>query len=437
MSDLAIRAEGLSKRYQIGQKRQRYATLRESIVGAGARVRAQLARWARARADAAAGNPDHIWALQGVSFEIREGEVLGIIGRNGAGKSTLLKILSRITEPTEGQAEIFGRIASLLEVGTGFHPELTGRENVYLNGAILGMRKAEIDRKLDEIVEFAEVSRFIDTPIKHYSSGMNVRLAFAVGAHLEPDILLVDEVLAVGDVRFQEKCLTKMRDVGQLGRTVVFVSHNMLAVTRLCGRTILIEDGRISVDGPSHQVVSTYLHTDRSTTAVREWPDPTKAPGRQVARLRAARVRASDGPIAEAVDIRHSVGIEMEYEVLEPGHLLRPNFQFYNEEGLHLFGSHDLDPAWQQQRRPAGRYVSTAWIPGNLLTAGTIFVGVGCETVAPRLFQFWEAEALAFRVIDTLDGDSARGDFAGQIEGVVRPRLQWRTDFASIEEQTQ
>jgi lipopolysaccharide transport system ATP-binding protein len=367
--------------------------------------------------------------VRGVSFDVKQGEVVGLIGRNGAGKSTLLKILSRITEPTEGRARIAGRIASLLEVGTGFHPELTGRENVYLNGAILGMKKSEIERKLDEIVEFAEVTRFIDTPIKYYSSGMKVRLAFAVGAHLEPEILLVDEVLAVGDVRFQEKCLNKMRDVGQLGRTVLFVSHNMPAVTRLCGRAILIEDGTISADGPSNHVVSAYLHGGRSTTALREWPDTAKAPGRHVARLRAARVRTSEGQIADMVDIEHPVAVEMEFDVLESGYLLIPNFQFYNEEGLHVFGSCDLDPAWRQQRRPAGRYVSTVWIPGNLLKEGTIFVGVGCESVAPRLFQFWEPDAVAFRVVARPDGDSPWGDYPGQIEGVLSPRLKWCTQF--------
>jgi lipopolysaccharide transport system ATP-binding protein len=430
MTERVIRVEGLSKRYKIGQLRQRHDTVRDAVMAAGARAWDTLRRLARSRRSHLTGDPDHIWAVRGVSFDIKQGEVVGLIGRNGAGKSTLLKILSRITEPTTGRARIVGRIASLLEVGTGFHPELTGRENVYLNGAILGMKKSEIERKLDEIVEFAEVSRFIDTPIKYYSSGMKVRLAFAVGAHLEPEILLVDEVLAVGDVRFQEKCLSRMRDVGQLGRTVVFVSHNMPAIPRLCGRAILIEDGAIALDGPSNQVVSAYLHGGRSTTAVREWTDPAKAPGRKVVRLRAARVRTEDGEIADVVNVQDVVRIEMEYDVLEAGYLLFPNFQFFNEEGLHLFGSCDLDPVWRQRRRPAGRYVSTVWVPGNLLKEGTIFVGVGCETGAPRLFQFWEPDTVAFRVVASRDGDSPWGDYPGEIEGVISPRLQWCTNFA-------
>ena len=217
-----------------------------------------------------------IWALKDVSFDINRGEVVGIIGRNGAGKSTLLKILSEITEPTEGRVEIHGRVGSLLEVGTGFHPELTGRENVYLNGAILGMKRAEIERKFDEIVAFAEVEKFIDTPVKHYSSGMYLRLAFAVAAHLEPEILIVDEVLAVGDAAFQKKCLGKMAGVAKEGRTVLFVSHNMPAITRLCERAILLDEGRLLQDGVSHQVVKAYLNAGLGTTAMREWPDPTK-----------------------------------------------------------------------------------------------------------------------------------------------------------------
>ncbi len=257
-----------------------------------------------------------------MSFEVRAGEVVGIIGRNGAGKSTLLKILSRITEPTEGIAEIRGRVSSLLEVGVGFHAELTGRENVYLNGAILGMRKAEIDRKFDEIVAFAEVERFIDTPVKHYSSGMHMRLAFAVAAHLEPEILIVDEVLAVGDANFQKKCLNKMEDVGHQGRTVLFVSHNMTAVTRLCQRVILLGEGRVIEDGPSAHVVGAYLQTGLGTTAAREWErnDPNRPAG-EVAGLLGVRIRTESGALADAVDIRRPVRVEMEWDVFEPGYV--------------------------------------------------------------------------------------------------------------------
>ena len=261
MSDIAIRVENLSKRYRIGGPQASYRTLRESLVGA---VTAPL-RYLR-HSQSASRERETIWALKDVSFEVKRGEVVGIIGRNGAGKTTLLKILSRITEPTEGRAEIHGRVGSLLEVGTGFHPELTGRENIYLNGAILGMRKAEIDRKFDEIVAFAEIEKFLDTPVKHYSSGMYVRLAFAVAAHLEPEILLVDEVLAVGDAAFQKKCLGKMGDVAKEGRTVLFVSHNMGAVESLCMRGILLDRGQLVFDGERATAISRYLEDSQART---------------------------------------------------------------------------------------------------------------------------------------------------------------------------
>ena len=424
-TDFAITVDNVSKRYQLGGSR--HDSLRDAVWDAGVRLGHLVRRGITGRT-IASRERDYIWALQGASFEVRQGEVLGIVGPNGAGKSTLLKILSRITEPTEGCVQMMGRVGSLLEVGTGFHPDLTGRENIYLNGAILGMRKTEIDRKLDEIVEFAEVSRFLDTPVKHYSSGMYLRLAFAVGAHLETEILLVDEVLAVGDARFQEKCLDKMRDVGRHGRTVLFVSHNLLAVTRLCERAILVDGGKIWKDGPSQDVVSAYVNAGRDTTAHREWPDNAQAPGRDVVRLRAVRARMPDGRFAESVDIRLPVTLQMEYDVLEAGHVLLPNFQFHNDAGIHMFASHDLDPEWRQRRRPAGRYVSTVRVPGNLLSEGTVIVSVGMETVSPRLFQFYVHDAVTFRVMDTLDGDSARGDYIGKIGGVLRPRLEWTTE---------
>lgn len=259
MSDISIFANDLSKRYRIGARQESYKTLRETL------SRIALAPFRRlsslARPNSSGSNGNMIWALNGVSFEIRRGEVVGIIGRNGAGKSTLLKVLSRITEPTKGRAEIQGRIASLLEVGTGFHNELTGRENIYLNGSIMGMRKKEIDEKIEEIAAFAMTEKFLDTPIKRYSSGMRLRLGFAVAAHLEPDILLVDEVLAVGDAEFQKKCLKTMDDLRSGGRTVLFVSHNMTAIENLCPRTIWIDSGRLREDGPTGDVIRSYMST--------------------------------------------------------------------------------------------------------------------------------------------------------------------------------
>jgi len=281
---LIITAENLGKQYRLGTQQAAYATLRETIANA-------VRRPDKTRNGNATGT---FWALRDINFEIQEGEVVGIIGRNGAGKSTLLRILSRVTEPTTGRVKLRGRVGSLLEVGTGFHPELTGRENIFLNGAILGMKKAEIVRKFDEIVAFAEIEKFIDTPVKRYSTGMYLRLAFAVAAHLEPDVLLVDEVLAVGDASFQRKCLDKMKVVGEDGRTVLFVSHNMPAVTRLCERIILLDEGRVVADGPAHKVASLYLQSGLGTMAVREWKDRTKAPGNEIVRLCAVRVINED-----------------------------------------------------------------------------------------------------------------------------------------------
>jgi lipopolysaccharide transport system ATP-binding protein len=318
-----------------------------------------------------------------------------------------------------------------LEVGTGFHPELTGRENIYLNGAILGMRRQEIERKFDEIVAFAEVERFIDTPVKHYSSGMYLRLAFAVAAHLEPEILLIDEVLAVGDADFQKKCLNKMHDVGQQGRTVLFVSHNMPAVTRLCERTILLDEGRVMKDGPSHKVVNVYLNAGLGTTAAREWPNPSRAPGGDVARLRAVRVLSEDGRVTEAADIRTPIVLEMEYEVLKPDYVLLPQYQLYNGEGVCLFTTFDLDPTWRRRPRPVGHYVSKTWIPGNLLAEGMLVVEPWLITTNPSKLQFCVPDAVAVQIIDSLDGDSARGDYAESVPGMVRPLLRWSTRYSS------
>ncbi len=431
MSDIAIRVAEVSKQYYIGrlQRKRKYETLRDTLAETFFSPFRRASKLLQGEATGAAELDETIWALKGVSFEVKQGEVVGIIGRNGAGKSTLLKILSRITEPTTGMIDIYGRVGSLLEVGTGFHPELTGRENIYLNGAILGMQRREIERKFDEIVAFSEVEKFIDTPVKHYSSGMYVRLAFAVAAHLEPEILIVDEVLAVGDTRFQRKCLDKMQDVGQQGRTVLFVSHSMPAITRLCDRVILLGEGEVLKDGPSHQVVGVYLNSGSGTSAVRKWPDAAKAPGGQVARLRAVRVRTEDGQVSEAVDIRCPVRLEMEYDVRVAGYTLMPHFDIVNEEGVKLFVTLDQDPAWRRRPRPAGRYVSTAWIPGNFFAEGTIFVDASLTTLGPNIHQFAEDGVVAFQVIDSTEGDSARGDWGGRLGGVVRPLLKWSTEF--------
>lgn len=432
MSDIAIQVHQLGKRYRIGQgARPSYNTLRDQLAQTVLRPYHRLRSGIGQNRDRHRVQVDdkYIWALRDVSFDVKQGEIVGIIGVNGAGKSTLLKLLTQITEPTAGSIDLFGRVGSLLEVGTGFHKELTGRENIYLNGAILGMRKSEIDRKFDEIVAFSEIEKFIDTPVKYYSSGMYVRLAFAVAAHLQPEILLVDEVLAVGDAAFQRKCLNKMEDVGKQGRTILFVSHHMPSITRLCGRVVLLNEGQIMRDGPAHQVVGDYLQITLSTTPAQEWPDLESAPGNDVARLRAIRVKTEDGKVASGFDVRKPVLIEMEFDVLQPGHILYPHFTAYNDEGVWLFSSVDTDPEWRSCPRPPGRYISTAIIPGNLLNEGTVSIGPAIRTEEPIRLHFYERDAIAFQIIESPDGDSARVDEAGKVMGAVRPYLKWNTHY--------
>lgn len=431
MSDIAVHVENLSKEYHIGAH-LRERNFREALVDAVKAPFRRAGKLLRGQATGAAELDETIWALNEVSFEIKSGEVVGIIGGNGAGKSTLLKVISRIAEPTDGFAEIRGRLSSLLEVGTGFHPELTGRENIYLNGAILGMKKVEIRRKFDEIVSFSGVDKFVDTPVKHYSSGMYLRLAFAVAAHLEPEILLVDEVLAVGDANFQKKCLNKMQKVGNEGRTVIFVSHNMQAITRLCGRAILLREGRVFLDGPSHHVVGAYLSEGQLATGYREWPDPSEAPGGDIVRLRAARVKTQEGVVTSFFDVTQAIVLEMEYEVIRAGEELLSYFEVFNQEGVPIFTSLDVDPLWRGKPRPVGRYISTALIPGNFLSEGMVFVEVAsiATNYSKRKLQFSVMEALSFQVIDNNNhGNSARGDWTENIDGVVRPMLEWNTQY--------
>lgn len=406
-----IKADNLSKQYVLGS-RQPYS-FREMLTGMFARD--------------GDGSSKRLWALRDVSFAVDEGETLGLIGHNGAGKSTLLKILSRITKPTSGRAEIRGRVGSLLEVGTGFHSELSGRENIYLNGAILGMKRTEIDKKFDEIVAFSEIEAFLDTPVKHYSTGMYMRLAFSVAAHLDPEVLIVDEVLAVGDVGFQKKCLRKMRDVGESGRTVIFVSHDMQSITRLCRRVMWLKDGGLKSDGEAKHVVGEYLHEQSRTGAEKIWSEAADAPGNEFVRMLAARVRGPEGEVSSSIDIRGPVEIEIEYEVLRPGKVIVPSIQLNNEQGAAILVSHDWSEPWRNAPRDAGIYRSAATLPGNFLSEGTVFVTVALATHRPHEVHLTARDAVTFNVIDSAEGDTARGDFAGPMPGAVRPLLDWKT----------
>jgi len=400
-----IQAEGLGKRYRRGVR-----------VDTG--LRHALERFVRSPWQALRGaRPESFWALKDVSLEVREGEVLGLIGRNGAGKTTLLKILSRITRPTEGWAEIRGKVRSLLEVGTGFHPELTGRENAYLSGAILGMSKREIDRKFDEIVAFAEIEKFIDTPVKHYSSGMYMRLAFSVAAHLEPEILLVDEVLAVGDASFQRKCLGKMGDVSRQGRTIVFVSHNMLALKKLCTQAVWLDGGQVVERGEVGQVIDHYLQKNTGMSLESVWEDEGRAPGNERVRLRSVRVIPQCDP-GERITVHTPLQIEFTYWNYVPDTTLNVSMFLNSLEEICAFVSvSDFVP------RPAGLIRHTVEIPGDFLNADSYYVNLWIvkDTSTGILFQ---ENAVAFEVAE---GEPV-GNWYGRIPGVVRPKLKWKSE---------
>lgn len=413
---VAVRVDGLGKRYQLGE-REPYLALRDVISRA---VRRPLTRSWRRREEAA----DSFWALRDVSFEVPYGEAIAIVGRNGAGKSTLLKVLSRITEPTEGQAIVMGRVGALLEVGTGFHPELTGRENVALNGAILGMRRHEIQAKYDEIVDFAGVERFVDTPVKRYSSGMRARLAFAVAAFLESDILVVDEVLAVGDAEFQRKCMGKMGDAAQGGRTVIFVSHNMTAVESLCQRAVWLEGGRVVADGPTPEVVSRYLSTSFSQLSERSWLEIGAAPGSDAVRIRRAAVRPESGPPSAAINVRTPLVIEFEYWNLVPGAHLNLSLHVYNAQGVMVFNAlPNREKVWQGRPFPRGLYRDTCHVPGDLLNDGIYRIEL--MFVESNRVIYKADEILVFEV---RDDPSGRDGWFGSWEGAVRPQFAWETE---------
>ena len=415
-----VRVEGLSKQYRLGTRESSYETLRESLVEA---VRTPFNRL---RGQNGAGRHETIWALQNLNFEVAPGEALGIVGRNGAGKSTLLKVLSRITQPTTGRAELFGRVASLLEVCTGFHPELTCRENIYLNGAVLGMKRAEIDRKFDQIVDFSELEKFLDTPVKRYSSGMYMRLAFAVASHLEPEILIIDEVLAVGDAQFQKKCLGKMSNAATQGRTVLFVSHNMIAVQSLCQRAIWLDQGQVVSEGPASAVVADYLTSGTASQLEEVWDDVETAPGNDIARLHSVRVRLADGASSDALTKKTPFVIEIEYWNLQPGARLHVALHLYTEQDIIAFTTgNGYDVTGTDAYTAAGLVRCSCYVPADLLNSGrhrfVLFLVRDSNSVIYR-----HESNVSFEILDL---QAREVSSYSREPGVVQPVLRWTTEL--------
>ena len=450
MSNVAISVRAVSKQYTRGQDggwsvHGGFGALRRLLRGGAGR--------------GATGGHDAFWALDDVSFEVRRGERVGIVGRNGAGKSTLLKVLSRVVYPTSGEATIRGRLTSLLEVGTGFNENLTGRENVYLNASIHGLTRAEIEDRFDDIVDFADVRPFLDTPVKRYSSGMQMRLAFAVAAHLDPDILLLDEVLAVGDLSFQQKCLERVQGLVSEGRTLLFVSHSLDAITRFCDRCIWLDGGKIRRDGPAEQVVEEYLEELAGIRPVRTWapaltPQPPlpqagegeqepplhrdgegpgggaspDMPGDDDARLVAVRVLGPDRRPVSSMAVDQPFAVEVTFDVLRAGLNVQPALYFKTATDHYLFVAAYTDPEWMRVPPPVGRHTTTAWIPEHLMNVGIVYVTVALATPDPFAVHCTAERAVSFNVFERFGADAtARGLYSREFPGSVRPRLQWET----------
>lgn len=429
MTTPIIIVENLGKSFRIGRATTHGPmSLREALATQASKL------FRKRSADDRPDSPDEeFWALRDVSFAVEPGQIVGIIGRNGAGKSTLLKVMSRITEPTTGRIRLRGRVASLLEVGTGFHPELTGRENIFLNGAILGMTRREIRSKFDEIAAFSEVEKFLDTPVKRYSSGMYVRLAFAVAAHLEPEILVIDEVLAVGDADFQKKCLGKMRTMHTEGRTVLVVSHQMSMINALCDRGIVLKRGQIVFDGTTSDAVMHYLSQGGvGGSAQLDADEEGRVIGNSYARLHKAWLTRADDTPANAFDLDEPIKVWMEYTVLQAG--LRqtyPNFHFFDELGSYLFVSSGVTPRDIERINRPGRWICHCTVPPRLLNTGTFTVGVAVTSLNPGIdVAFFERGALMFQVTEDMSVtlDTTRVGYAGPMPGTIRPQLDWTVE---------
>ena len=421
MSEIALSVRDLSKCYRIGVRRKDRADTLVAQLGEWI-----AARFQRRRNDLPEGAGIH-WALKDLNFDVHEGEVVGIIGHNGAGKSTLLKILSRITPPTSGIARVRGSLASLLEVGTGFHPDLSGRDNVYMNAAILGMSRQQIASRFDDIVAFSGVEEYLDTPIKHYSSGMKVRLAFAVAAHLDPEVLIIDEVLAVGDAEFQKKCLNRIEDASSSGRTILFVSHNLSAVARLCSRVIVMNHGQLVFDGGALEGIRMYEESLGGLRSRRVWTDPAQRPGDEVVRLQSVELFEADRAISGPVNVRSPITVRMRYEVLTAGQCIMPSLHLFDLGGTAILSAVDTSPDWHARPRPAGLYESVVILPGDWFNEGQFSLSVALSTVEPHHNHLFAYDAVQFSTYDKLDGSSASGRHRERLSGYLRPFLAWNT----------
>lgn len=409
----AIEIRNLGKEYTLATA-QPYISLRDVITGAVKNVFHSSKK-----------KKEKFWALQDINTNIMPGERVGIIGRNGAGKSTLLKIISRITPPTTGEAIIRGRVGSLLEVGTGFHPELTGRENIYLNGSILGLKKAEIKKQLDAIIDFSGVEKFIDTPLKHYSSGMQLRLAFSVAAHLEPEILLIDEVLAVGDIEFQKKCLGKMEEVSkQDGRTILFVSHNLDVIRKFCTSAILLQQGQLVSSGEIGNIVNEYVAGNLQTNAEVKWPDGVLSYDKNI-KLWKASLQNTNGLTISRFDTTEKIGVSFEYEIINNPEYFIHGINLYNQENQNIFNSHDVTSNSNFDKKKPGKYKATAWIPGNLLPEGVFSLSVAIFQPNPVNVLIHEHNILSFETYTDFTKLNARGNYPDEFPGIIRPLIPW------------
>lgn len=424
MNKLAIKAENISKQYRLGEVGT--GTLSHDLNRFWHKLKGNddpYLKIGEANDRSNKGDSDYAWSLRDINFEIEQGDAVGIIGRNGAGKSTLLKLLSKVTKPTTGSFKVNGRIASLLEVGTGFNPEMTGRENIYLNGAILGMRRAEITRKFDEIVDFSGVERYIDTPVKRYSSGMYVRLAFAVAAHLESEILIVDEVLAVGDAEFQKKCLGKMGDVSKgEGRTVLFVSHNIAAISNLCNVSMFLKNGLLKNFGDTSTIVKNYYEEgnilNSKVAYIKE-----NAPGNDVIRL--ISTEAVDSKLDNKYNyvINESVGVKIVFEILQPTDDLVIGLNLYDNSDIHILSSHQKN---YQKNYSVGLHETVVWFAENFLTDGLHYFGIAAMSYK-GIFKvhFHDVNKFGINIIDVQEANTARGSYTGHFPGIIRPILEW------------